>query len=57
MGRDGLTVKGTTQDFNDESLQKTLKSREISNWTGNAKTKFAKTFQELKHVNQIKWEN
>jgi len=52
MGRDGLTVKGTTiQDFNpDESLQKTLRKpkEQISNWTGNAKTKFAKTFEELK---------
>jgi len=52
MGRDGLTVKGTTiQDFNpEESLQKTLRKpkEQISNWTGNAKTKFAKTFEELK---------
>jgi hypothetical protein len=52
MGRDGLSVKGTTiQDFNEElSVQKTLRKpkEQISNWTGNAKTKFAKTFEELK---------
>jgi len=51
MGRDGLTVKGTTiQDFNpDLSLQKTLRKpkEQISNWTGKAKTKFAKAFDEL----------
>ena len=51
MGRDGLTVKGTTiQDFNeDSSVQKTLRKpkEQISNWTGKAKTKFAKAFDEL----------
>ena len=48
----GLMVKGTTfQDFNPEtSVQKTLRkpAEQISNWTGNAKTKFAKTFDEVK---------
>ena len=52
MGRDGLNVKGTTiQDFNEElSVQKTLRKpkEQISNWTGSAKTKFAKAFDELK---------
>ena len=51
MGRDGLMVKGTTiQDFcEDSSLQKTLRKpkEQISNWTGKAKTKFAKAFDEL----------
>ena len=51
MGRDGLTVKGTTiQVFNpDLSLQKTLRKpkEQISNWTGKAKTKFAKASDEL----------
>ncbi len=51
MGRDGLTVKGTTiQDFNEDlSVQKTLRKpkEQISNWTGKAKTKFAKAFDEL----------
>lgn len=51
MGRDGLTVKGTTiKDFNpDLSVQKTLRKpkEQISNWTGKAKTKFAKAFDEL----------
>jgi len=51
MGRDGLMVKGTTiQDFCVKtSLQKTLRKpkEQISNWTGNAKTKFAKAFDEL----------
>ena len=48
----GLLVKGTTlQDFNTtKSLQKTLRkpAEQIKNWTGNAKTKFAKSFSELK---------
>ncbi len=52
MGRDGLMVKGTTiQDFCEESsLQKTLRKpkEQISNWTGKAKTKFAKAFEEVK---------
>ena len=52
MGRDGLMVKGTTiQDFCEESsLQKTLRKpkEQISNWTGKAKTKFQKSFDELK---------
>jgi len=47
----GLMVKGTTiQDFDEEtSLQKTLRKpkEQISNWTGKAKTKFAKAFDEL----------
>ena len=47
----GLMVKGTTiQDFDEEtSLQKTLRKpkEQISNWTGKAKTKFAKSFEEL----------
>ena len=51
MGRDGLMVKGTTiQDFcEDSSMQKTLRKpkEQISNWTGKAKTKFAKAFDEL----------
>ena len=52
MGRDGLMVKGTTiQDFCEEtSLQKTLRKpkEQINNWTGKAKTKFAKSFEEVK---------
>lgn len=48
----GLMVKGTTiQDFDDESsLQKTLRkpAEQINNWTGNAKTRFAKAFEEIK---------
>ena len=48
----GLMVKGTTiQDFNEEtSLQKTLRkpAEQINNWTGKAKTKFAKAFDEVK---------
>jgi hypothetical protein len=44
-------VKGTTiQDFDEkESVQKTLRkpAEQISNWTGKAKTKFAKSFDEL----------
>ena len=48
----GLMVKGTTiQEFDVErSVQKTLRkpAEQISNWTGNAKTKFAKTFEEVK---------
>ena len=51
MGRDGLMVKGTTiQDFcEDSSVQKTLRKpkEQINNWTGKAKTKFAKAFDEL----------
>lgn len=51
MGRDGITVKGTTiQDFCEESsMQKTLRKpkEQINNWTGKAKTKFAKAFEEL----------
>lgn len=47
----GLMVKGTTiQDFDEEtSLQKTLRKpkEQIGNWTGKAKTKFAKSFEEL----------
>ncbi len=47
----GLMVKGTTiQDFDPEkSMQKTLRKPkdQISNWTGKAKTKFAKAFDEL----------
>ena len=47
----GLMVKGTTiQDFDEkESVQKTLRkpAEQISNWTGKAKTKFAKSFDEL----------
>ena len=45
-------IKGTTiQDFCPESsLQKTLRKpkEQINNWTGKAKTKFAKSFDELK---------
>ena len=48
----GLMVKGTTiQDFNEDlSIQKTLRKpkEQINNWTGNAKTKFAKAFEEVK---------
>lgn len=48
----GLMVKGTTiQDFNTEaSVQKTLRkpAEQINNWTGNAKTRFAKAFEEIK---------
>tara|TARA_B100001287_G_scaffold204343_1_gene173569 strand:+ start:492 stop:1646 length:1155 start_codon:yes stop_codon:yes gene_type:complete len=51
IGRDGLTVKGTTiQEFDPElSLQKTLRKpkEQISNWTGKAKTKFSKAFDDL----------
>jgi len=47
----GLMVKGTTiLDYDKEtSLQKTLRKpkEQISNWTGKAKTKFAKSFDEL----------
>lgn len=47
----GLMVKGTTiQDFDEKSsMQKTLRKpkEQISNWTGSAKTKFAKAFDEL----------
>jgi hypothetical protein len=47
----GLMVKGTPiQDFDEkESVQKTLRkpAEQISNWTGKAKTKFAKSFDEL----------
>tara|TARA_B100001939_G_scaffold339266_1_gene345845 strand:- start:3606 stop:4775 length:1170 start_codon:yes stop_codon:yes gene_type:complete len=48
----GLMVKGTTfQDFDPEtSVQKTLRkpAEQINNWTGNAKTRFAKAFDEVK---------
>lgn len=48
----GLMVKGTTiQDFDEElSMQKTLRKplEQIKNWTGSAKTKFAKAFDEVK---------
>ena len=48
----GLMVKGTTiQDFDTEaSVQKTLRkpAEQINNWTGNAKTRFAKAFEEIK---------
>ena len=48
----GLMIKGTTiQDFDpDLSLQKTLRkpAEQINNWTGKAKTKFAKAFDEVK---------
>lgn len=47
----GLMVKGTTiQDFDEEtSMQKTLRkpAEQINNWTGKAKTRFAKAFDEL----------
>ena len=50
----GLTVKGTTiLDFNSNaSIQKTLRKPvdQIKNWTGNAKTKFNKAFDEIKAV-------
>ena len=50
----GLTVKGTTiLDFNSNaSVQKTLRKPvdQIKNWTGNAKTKFNKAFDEIKAV-------
>ena len=45
-------VKGTTlQDFDEElSVQKTLRKplEQINNWTGKAKTKFSKAFEEVK---------
>jgi hypothetical protein len=48
----GLMVKGTTiLGFDaDLSTQKTLRKpkEQISNWTGNAKTRFAKAFDEVK---------
>ena len=48
----GLMIKGTTiQDFDpDLSLQKTLRkpAEQINNWTGKAKTKFAKAIDEVK---------
>ena len=48
----GLMIKGTTiQDFDAESsVQKTLRKpkEQINNWTGNAKTRFAKAFDEVK---------
>lgn len=51
MGRDGLMVKGTTiKDFDEElSTQKTLRKPAdmINNWTGSAKTKFAKAYDDL----------
>ena len=43
-------LSNVIQDFNpDLSLQKTLRKpkEQISNWTGKAKTKFAKAFDEL----------
>jgi hypothetical protein len=47
----GLMVKGTTiLDYDKEtSIQKTLRKpkEQISNWTGKAKTKFTKSFDEL----------
>jgi|TARA_B110000908_G_scaffold158836_1_gene200393 hypothetical protein len=48
----GLMVKGTSiigYDL-DASMQKTLRkpAEQISNWTGNAKTKFNKAFEEVK---------
>lgn len=47
----GLMVKGTTiQDFDEDlSVQKTLRKpkEQIVNWTGKAKTKFSKSFDEL----------
>lgn len=50
----GLTVKGTTiKDFDPElSFQKTLRkpAEQIQNWTGKAKTRFAKAFEEVKAV-------
>ena len=48
----GLMVKGTTiQEYDEESsVQKTLRkpAEQINNWTGNAKTRFAKAFDEVK---------
>ena len=48
----GLMVKGTTiQGFDaDTSVQKTIRKpkEQIMNWTGNAKTRFAKAFDEVK---------
>ena len=50
----GLTIKGTTiKDYDTEqSFQKTLRkpAEQIKNWTGNAKTRFAKAFEEVKAV-------
>ena len=50
----GLKVKGTTiLDFDPStSFQKTLRkpAEQIKNWTGNAKTKFNKSFDEIKAV-------
>jgi len=50
----GLTVKGTTiQEYDtNQSYQKTLRkpTEQIKNWTGNAKTRFAKAFEEVKAV-------
>ena len=50
----GLTVKGTTiLDFDtNASVQKTLRkpTEQIKNWTGTAKTKFNKAFDEIKAV-------
>lgn len=52
MGRDGLTVKGTTvQAFDEEaSVQKTLRkpAEQLQNFKGNAKTKYQKAFDEIK---------
>ena len=48
----GLMVKGTTilGFCTESSMQKTLRKpkEQISNWTGNAKTRFAKSFDEVK---------
>lgn len=52
MGRDGLTVKGTTIQAFDEklSMQKTLRkpAEQLQNFKGNAKTKYQKAFDEIK---------
>ena len=52
MGRDGLTVKGTTiQAFDEESsIQKTLRkpAEQLQNFKGNARTKYQKAFDEIK---------
>ena len=50
----GLTVKGTTiKDFDPaQSFQKTLRkpAEQINNWTGKARTRFAKAFEDIKAV-------
>lgn len=52
MGRDGLTVKGTTiQSFAEsESTQKTLRkpAEQLKDFQGNARTKFQKAFDAIK---------